>query len=837
MPGITSNVIKAGVQLSLLDRLTPEMRRTLATNKGLLNSFSQATNQQNMFGPMAQANMAQYERGMARIATSQKLLQTGMIGLGASVAAQLYTGNAFVKFEDDMAYIDTILDGKIKAIDRFGKDVLRISRTTGTEIAEVSKGAYQALSSEVPQEYLMGFTEQMAKVAMAGRTSVENATKSTLSVLNAYGMGANKQSVDWVSDMLFETVNRGIIEYNELSGVLSEFTASGALAGMKIEDMLAALATLTLSGKSGSESGTQLNRFVLSVISASDEIKKFAKTLGIDFNISHLREVGLPKFLEEVQNGIGGNEEALNRLFPEVRAFTMVAPLIGNMKDTFLDISEGMQNTAGATETAVGKMTDTMKHKMDIVSQSFESIKISVGEIFAEQYGPGLAQFAGYLGDIAQNETAMENIAGAIKGITGIFAAMGAVGLLGKAVGAIDVGVAGFKTALSTGKLVANGGGLAFLGSGLGKLTGLFGGGSAAASGTTAAISGGGAGYGAPLGASAMPATGATTLSGTASVLLRAVPMAALMTAATIGALELGENSKDRAFDEWTKKDFEELRRVKESIDLLRENNDLNFKNAAKNAGYGLQQLETARLEHMMPEGMMEDLRKLTHFVGPDYARNIGFGYARPDSNVGTPYEELDEAKKRRMVDFANQLKEIYGVETMAVENMYSSQIQNKYKDPEIASAIPAFVAAGLVPDLAKEFHSQYAEEQSVLQEIEQKIQKGSLPGAKQLFPQDEAKLNHLVKSSYQALYKSPLSSRYQYNSELDSPKIMTFEEMFEKKPEKDDWQIVVNINGQETTAELRKNGSSVKSIESIVNDFKEKNSFRRNPAYIEKPR
>jgi len=818
MPGITSNVIKAGVQLSLLDRLTPEMRRTLATNKGLLNSFSQATNQQNMFGPMAQANMAQYERGMARIATSQKLLQTGMIGLGASVAAQLYTGNAFVKFEDDMAYIDTILDGKIKAIDRFGKDVLRISRTTGTEIAEVSKGAYQALSSEVPQEYLMGFTEQMAKVAMAGRTSVENATKSTLSVLNAYGMGANKQSVDWVSDMLFETVNRGIIEYNELSGVLSEFTASGALAGMKIEDMLAALATLTLSGKSGSESGTQLNRFVLSVISASDEIKKFAKTLGIDFNISHLREVGLPKFLEEVQNGIGGNEEALNRLFPEVRAFTMVAPLIGNMKDTFLDINQSIMSSSGKAEEAVGKMMDTTKNKVDRIKQSFESIKISVGEIFAEQYGPGLEKFAGYLSDIAENETAMKNIAGAIKGITGIFAAMGAVGLLGKAVGAIDVGVAGF-------------------GSGLGKLTGLFGGGSAAASGTTAAISGGGAGYGAPLGASAMPATGATTLSGTASVLLRAVPMAALMTAATIGALELGENSKDRAFDEWTKKDFEELRRVKESIDLLRENNDLNFKNAAKNAGYGLQQLETARLEHMMPEGMMEDLRKLTHFVGPDYARNIGFGYARPDSNVGTPYEELDEAKKRRMVDFANQLKEIYGVETMAVENMYRSQIQNKYKDPEIASAIPAFVAAGLVPDLAKEFHSQYAEEQSVLQEIEQKIQKGSLPGAKQLFPQDEAKLNHLVKSSYQALYKSPLSPRYQYNSELDSPKIMTFEEMFEKKPEKDDWQIVVNINGQETTAELRKNGSGVKSIESIVNDFKEKNSFRRNPAYIEKPR
>ncbi len=87
-------------------------------------------------------------------------------------------------------------------------------------------------------------------------------------------------------------------------------------------------------------------------------------------------------------------------------------------------------------------------------------------------------------------------------------------------------------------------------------------------------------------------------------------------------------------------------------------------------------------------------------------------------------------------------------------------------------------------------------------------------------------------------LYQPSLSARYQYDPGVVlKEKLLTFEEMFEKKPEKDDWQIVVNINGQETYAELRKNGSSVKSIDSIVNDFKVKNSFRRNPAYIEKPR
>jgi len=439
---MTSNVIKAGVQLNLLDKLTPEMRRTLSANKTMLDGFSRATNQNNMFGPMSQANLAQYERGMARIAASQKLLRTGMMGVGAGVAASLYATNAFVKFEDDLAYIDTLRDGSVSAMEIWGKDIQKIGIDTGKGISDISRGIYQTLSSSIPEEYALDFVRNASKTAVAGRASIETSVNALSTVLNSYDLEVER-TMD-ISDKLFYTVKRGRIEFDQLSSTIAQFASSGSLAQIPFEDLLAALATLTSVGISPDESATSINRFMLSLISLSDQQKELGKSMGIDFNISHMRSIGFLPFLQEISDAVDGDIEQLQKLFPEMRAFRAVAPLIGSANERFKDISEGMQNTAGATETAVGKMTDTMKHKMDIVSQSFESIKISVGEIFAEQYGPGLAQFAGYLGDIAQNETAMENIAGAIKGITGIFAAMGAVGLLGKAVGAIDVGVAGF---------------------------------------------------------------------------------------------------------------------------------------------------------------------------------------------------------------------------------------------------------------------------------------------------------------------------------------------------------------------------------------------------------
>jgi len=229
-----------------------------------------------------------------------------------------------------------------------------------------------------------------------------------------------------------------------------------------------------------------------------------------------------------------------------------------------------------------------------------------------------------------------------------------------------------------------------------------------------------------------------------------------------------------------------------------------------------------------VPNDLLQDIEALTA-TERDLFKQFGGGYAK-DGLLS------DEAKKRKILDHSEALRMTYGAESMALENLYGSQALKHYGgDTEMASAIMPYIAAGLLPDLQKLFHSQYESQQDILRQIEQQIQAGERPGAKEILNAYVSPTQSILENP---IYQPSLSSRYQYDSGVElKQKTLTFEEMFEKKPEKDDWQIVVNINGQEATAELRKNGSGVKSIDGIVNDIKTKNTYRRNPFYIEKPR
>ncbi len=462
-----SNIVKAGVSLHLLDKMTPEMRKTLAANKGMLNTFGQAIGQQGLFGPMAQKNLDQYNRGLAQMAASQKLLMTSAVGFGAGIAAAAYTTSSFVKFEDDLAYIDTLRDESTSALDIWGKDIRRIGGETGKSIADISRSIYQSLSSSIPEEKVLDFIRVASKSSVAGRTSMENSVNALATVLNSYDLAVEKSME--VSDKLFYTVKRGRVEFDQLSNTIAGFAQSGSLAGIGYEDLLASLATLTSVGISPDESSTSINRFLLSVISLSDEQKELGRSMGIDFNIAHMRKVGFLPFLQEISDAVDGNIEKLQKLFPEMRAFRAVAPLIGSANARFRDISEGMQNTAGATEKAFGKMSDTMQFDINRMKQNFEGLKIGVGGILAKELNPQLEGLVDTLGNLAEDDAAIARIAGSIKAITYTFGGLAGIGMLGKVVGAGNLLASGFKSALAGGSLVADKGGLAFLGSAAGK--------------------------------------------------------------------------------------------------------------------------------------------------------------------------------------------------------------------------------------------------------------------------------------------------------------------------------------------------------------------------------
>ncbi len=64
---------------------------------------------------------------------------------------------------------------------------------------------------------------------------------------------------------------------------------SAALAGVSYDDLGSAIATMTKLGIDANTSTTSLNRLFLSIVDATDESRKAAKRLGLEWNLTALK--------------------------------------------------------------------------------------------------------------------------------------------------------------------------------------------------------------------------------------------------------------------------------------------------------------------------------------------------------------------------------------------------------------------------------------------------------------------------------------------------------------------------------------------------------------------
>jgi hypothetical protein len=130
--------------------------------------------------------------------------------------------------------------------------------------------------------------------------------------------------------------------------------------------MNAALVTLSLAGQQTSHAATDLNMFLDSVIKASKNSTNAAaveaKQLGIEYNTTALASMGLAKFIQEITDKAGGNEDALAKLVPDVRGFRAIAVLAGSGADTFSKTLDDMTNKTGAADEAFQKNVDTLNN-------------------------------------------------------------------------------------------------------------------------------------------------------------------------------------------------------------------------------------------------------------------------------------------------------------------------------------------------------------------------------------------------------------------------------------------------------------------------------------------
>ena len=279
------------------------------------------------------------------------------------------------------------------------KKLLTVSSSLGGLVGqtELTAAAYDVASA--------GFTdageaaeilEASAKGAVGGLSDLNTVADAATSVLNAYGLSSDKAGK--LVDGFIQTQNDGKIVVAQYAAQIGRVAPIAAAAGVGIEELNAAISSVTATGVPVESTFAGLRQAVASVIKPTEEAKKTSKALGIEFTSAAIKAKGFGGFLQDVVDKTGGSEVALTKLFGSVEAVATILPLANDNLDSFNQNLENQTNAAGAADKATELLGGT-------VTQQLTSIFNDVGTL--------ARQLDNTLGP------AFKRILGTIKSVTG----------------------------------------------------------------------------------------------------------------------------------------------------------------------------------------------------------------------------------------------------------------------------------------------------------------------------------------------------------------------------------------------------------------------------------
>jgi TP901 family phage tail tape measure protein len=284
----------------------------------------------------------------------------------------------FADFEEQMANVSTMLDQPEKHMERLTRGVRKMSIHFGEGTGTLAKGLYDILSASIPAEKALSVLAVSAKAAKAGVTDTGIAADAITTILNAYGLSADKAAD--VSDFLFSVVRRGKTTFAELAPSIGLVATTAASAGVGLDEFGAAIATMTRRGIKTENAITALNAIIATFLKPTDDAAKYAKRLGFELSSATIKSIGLKGVFEKIAKL---PPDAISRIFPNKRAIRGVLPALQSMEG-FNDDIKIMKNRAGAADKAYAKMAKTLSMTLARLKQAGIAILSVVGEALSK---------------------------------------------------------------------------------------------------------------------------------------------------------------------------------------------------------------------------------------------------------------------------------------------------------------------------------------------------------------------------------------------------------------------------------------------------------------------
>lgn len=346
-------------------------------------------------------------------------VQDLLVNAGIAVALK-ETASAFIdcakaadEYETALAKVSTIADNSEISMSDIKNQISKLSQETGKSVADLSESTYQAISASVKTADAVSFTKDANKLAVAGYTETANAVDTLTTVLNAYGLEANQTSK--ISDMLLKTQNLGKTTVDELSQSLGQVIPIAAAYKTNMANVSAAYAQLTKNGIATANAGTGLKGMLNELGKTGSKV---ADTLQDKTGKTFAELMSSGKSLGDVikilSDSVNGNSTDFRNLWSNSRAATTALSLFNSGANEFNDTLTAMQQSAGLTDEAYSKMTNTAEFAEQKFKNSAENLKIAIGENISpaleELYDKGSEVLEWLQEFVEQNPETVQNI-------------------------------------------------------------------------------------------------------------------------------------------------------------------------------------------------------------------------------------------------------------------------------------------------------------------------------------------------------------------------------------------------------------------------------------------
>lgn len=360
-------MIDAGQVVAYMTLDRSNFSKGLMSALGELQSFSDSN-----IG--ADQKVQMFGRGLTTVGTTLTSTVTPAL-LGAGAATLKFSAD----YETSLAKVSTISDESQVSIKDMSKSITDLSNETGISATEIAENVYNAISAGQQTGDAVNFVTNSTKLAKAGFAEAGQSLDILTTILNAYGMEA--EEVERVSDILVETQNKGKTTVGELASTMGKIIPTANAYGVNLEQIASGYAIMTAKGIATAETTTYMNGML-------NELGKTGSTTDVA-----LRELTGSSFKELMESGstLGDvlnilNEHAENSglsladLFGSTEAAKAALVLANNEGKDFNEMLEQMGLSAGATDKAFEKVSDTTQERLAKSLNKLKNNAIELGD-------------------------------------------------------------------------------------------------------------------------------------------------------------------------------------------------------------------------------------------------------------------------------------------------------------------------------------------------------------------------------------------------------------------------------------------------------------------------